>query len=128
VPGAAQQTLVLIADDEKVIAESLAMILSNRGYETRTVHSGEAALEILATFRPDVLVSDVIMPGIDGVTLAERFFHLCPECKVILMSGNAGSSAMIEMAARHGPMYAYLQKPFHPAALLEILTSFETGS
>ena len=62
----APSACVLVADDERVIADTLAMILNQSGFEARAVYSGERALEIALEFKPDMLISDVIMSGMNG--------------------------------------------------------------
>ena len=61
---------VLVADDEQVIANTLAIILNQAGFEARAVYSGEKAIESLETFQPDMLISDVIMTGMTGIEAA----------------------------------------------------------
>jgi CheY-like chemotaxis protein len=56
---------ILIADDERIIADTLALILSGIGFESIAAYSGETALEVAAQFRPAILISDVIMPGMN---------------------------------------------------------------
>ena len=58
---------VLVADDEQVIANTLAIILNQAGFEARAVYSGEKAIEALEEFQPDMLISDVIMTGMTGI-------------------------------------------------------------
>ena len=61
---------VLVADDEQVIANTLAIILNQSGFEARAVFSGEKAIETLDSFQPDMLISDVIMTGMTGIEAA----------------------------------------------------------
>ena len=61
---------VLVADDEQVIANTLAIILNQAGFEARAVYSGEKAIDALDTFHPDMLISDVIMTGMTGIEAA----------------------------------------------------------
>ena len=61
---------VLVADDEQVIANTLAIILNQAGFEARAVFSGEKAIEALETFHPNMLISDVIMTGMTGIEAA----------------------------------------------------------
>ena len=61
---------VLIADDERVIADTLAAILNHGGFEARAVYSCPEALEIARTFSPDMLIADVIMAGMNGIEAA----------------------------------------------------------
>jgi len=83
---------VLVADDEKVIADTLAMILNQSGFEARAVYSGEKAVELTSTFEPDMLISDVIMADLNGIDAAIRIRQLRPEIKVLLFSGQAATA------------------------------------
>jgi len=109
---------VLIADDEEVIADTLAMILSQAGFETQAVYSGEEALSILHDFNPDMLISDVIMSGITGIETAIRVRALLPSCKVLLFSGQATTRNLLDVASAQGYEFELLTKPIHPADLL----------
>ena len=109
---------VLIADDEQVIADTLAMILSQAGYETRAVYSGEEALGTLRLFSPDMLISDVVMPGINGIETAIRVRAMLPSCKVLLFSGQAAARDLLEEAYAQGYDFELLTKPVHPTDLL----------
>ena len=109
---------VLIADDEEVIADTLAMILSQAGYETRAVYSGEEALGILLLFNPDMLISDVLMHGINGIETAIRVRAKLPSCKILLFSGQAAARNLLEEAFAQGYEFELLTKPVHPTDLL----------
>jgi DNA-binding NtrC family response regulator len=78
---------VLIVDDEQVIADTLAMILSRSGYVTKVAYSGEQAIEVADVFKPDLLITDAVMSGITGTEAATRIAGFLPSCKVILFSG-----------------------------------------
>ena len=69
---------VLVADDERVIADTLAMILNQSGFQARAVYSGEKALELAPDFQPDMLISDVIMADLNGIDAAIRIRELLP--------------------------------------------------
>ena len=79
---------VLVVDDEYSIAFSLGKILEHAGYETEWALNGEKAIEIAKRFRPDFLLTDFAMPGIDGLELAVEINKLLPACRVILLSGH----------------------------------------
>ncbi len=114
---------VLVADDERVIADTLAMILDQSGFETRAVYSGEKALELAETFRPDMLISDVIMADVNGIEAAIRMRALLPEIKVLLFSGQAATADLLEKARADGYEFEILAKPVHPQDLLSRLRS-----
>ncbi len=112
---------VLVADDERVIADTLAMILDQSGFETRAVYSGEKALELAETFRPDMLISDVIMADVNGIEAAIRMRALLPEIKILLFSGQAATADLLEKARADGYEFEILAKPVHPHDLLSRL-------
>ena len=109
---------VLVADDERVIADTLAMILSQSGFETRAVYSGEQALEVAASFQPEMLISDVIMAGVNGIDAAIEIRRMLPQIKVLLFSGQAATADLLEKARARGYDFEILAKPVHPQDLL----------
>jgi CheY-like chemotaxis protein len=112
---------VLIADDERVIADTLAMILNQSGFDTRAVYSGEKALELAESFQPDMLISDVIMADLNGIEAAIRIRAMLPEIKVLLFSGQAATADLLEKARTNGSEFEILAKPVHPQDLLSRL-------
>jgi CheY-like chemotaxis protein len=109
---------VLVADDEQVIANTLAIILNQAGFEARAVYSGEKALEELDSFQPDMLISDVIMTGMTGIEVAIETRKKLPNCKVLLFSGQAATADLLERARAQGHEFDILAKPVHPTDLL----------
>ena len=114
---------VLVADDEQVIANTLAIILNQAGFEARAVFSGEKAVEILDTFQPDMLISDVIMTGMTGIEAAIITRQRLPKCKILLFSGQAATADLLEKARTQGHEFEILAKPVHPTDLLAKLRS-----
>jgi CheY-like chemotaxis protein len=112
---------VLVADDERVIADTLAMILNQSGFDARAVYSGEKALELAPTFQPDMLISDVIMADLNGIDTAIRIRALLPGIKVLLFSGQAATADLLEKARKDGHEFDILAKPVHPQDLLNKL-------
>jgi DNA-binding response OmpR family regulator len=89
----------LVVDDEKMIADTLAMILSEYGFDALAIYSGELAVSTEINMNPDLLISDLMMRGLDGIETAVRIRALMPDCKVILHSGHvdmADSSCEID--------------------------------
>jgi len=109
---------VLIADDEQVIANTLAIILNQSGFEARAVYSGESAIETLDTFQPNMLISDVIMAGMTGIEAAIKIRSRLPQCKILLFSGQAATADLLEKAREQGHEFEILAKPVHPTDLL----------
>jgi CheY-like chemotaxis protein len=112
---------ILIADDERVIADSLAIILGQIGFSTRAVYSGEAALEIAEFFLPDMFISDVVMGGMTGIEAAINLTMKLPECKILLFSGQATTANLLKQAEKHGRTFEILAKPVHPVDLIKKL-------
>jgi CheY-like chemotaxis protein len=114
---------VLVADDERVIADTLAMILNQSGFEARAVYSSERALEVVPDFKPDMLISDVIMGELNGIDAAIQVRQLLPNIKILLFSGQAATADLLEKARAQGYEFEILAKPVHPQDLLTKLRS-----
>jgi DNA-binding response OmpR family regulator len=111
--------VVLIVDDEKVIADTLSIILTHAGFITMTAYDGETALRIASAITPALLISDVVMPGITGVELAIMLTQSVPNLKVLLFSGQASTVDLLEKARRGGHYFTALTKPVHPTNMLK---------
>ncbi len=109
---------VLVVDDEKVIANTLAMILNQSGFEAQAVYSGEKAVELASTYQPDMLITDVIMADLNGIDAAIRIRALLPKIKILLFSGQAATADLLEKAREQGYEFEILAKPVHPQDLL----------
>jgi DNA-binding response OmpR family regulator len=114
---------VLVVDDEQLIADTLAMILSRAGFKSRAAYSGEDAVAMAPGFAPDVLISDVIMRGINGVETANRITRILPSCRILLFSGQATWSDLAELPEAGGHNFDLILKPVHPTELIDILNS-----
>ncbi len=112
---------ILVADDEPVIADTLAVILNQNGFEARAVYSGEQALELASSFAPDMLISDVIMCQLNGIESAIMMRSQLPQLKVLLFSGRAASADLLLQARNRGYEFEMLAKPVHPKDLLDKL-------
>ena len=109
---------VLVVDDERVIADTLAMILNQSGFEARAVYSGERAVELASTFAPNMLITDVIMADLNGIDAAIMIRALLPSIKILLFSGQAATADLLEKARAKGYEFEILAKPVHPQDLL----------
>ena len=117
---APRKPVVLVVDDEQVIADSLSVILSRSGFSVLTAYDGESALALASVEPPDLLLSDVMMgPGMDGVELAATLVETSPDCKVLLFSGHAATRDLLDKARVDGHDFTLLSKPLHPADLLD---------
>jgi DNA-binding response OmpR family regulator len=109
---------VLVADDERVIADTLAIILNQSGFEATAVYTGEKAVEMAKTLKPDMLISDVIMTDLNGIDAAIKIREILPACKILLFSGQAATADLLDRARGQGHEFEILAKPVHPQDLL----------
>jgi DNA-binding NtrC family response regulator len=111
-----------VVDDEPIISDTLSEILRISGYEARAFYDAETALNACLTCNPDIVISDVVMPGMSGVDLAIEIRERNPSCRIILISGNVGMTDMLESARIRGYDFEVLVKPVPPTELLENLS------
>jgi CheY-like chemotaxis protein len=119
-PGLAKKKWVLVVDDEHIVADTLAKIFSNEGYETKAAYSAEEALAIVLEWRPHLVIVDVCLPGMSGIDLAILFKAEYPDCRITLFSGQNAASDFIETARQSGHSFDVLAKPLHPTELLSL--------
>jgi len=110
--------VVLVVDDEPVIADTLAVILGQNGFMAMAAYDGRTALEIADLVAPDLLLSDVVMPGMSGVDLAIAIRQAQPNCRILLFSGTAANVDLLNAAGEAGRDLTVLSKPLHPKDLL----------
>jgi DNA-binding NtrC family response regulator len=109
---------IFVVDDEEVIATSLTAILKISGFDASAFKSPLDALDAARVEAPDLLISDVVMPEFSGIDLAIRFKEECPNCKVLLFSGQAETANLLQKARNQGHDFTLLPKPIHPTDLL----------
>jgi CheY-like chemotaxis protein len=110
---------VLFVDDEETVANTLALIFSQKGYDTLAAHSAEQALKMIAEWPPDLAILDVVLPKMNGIDLAILLTQKWPDCRVLLFSGQALTSDLLAEAEKKGYTFAIVAKPIHPAMLLD---------
>jgi DNA-binding NtrC family response regulator len=110
--------VVFVVDDEVVIAQTLATILNNVGFQASAFDRPQKAIAACAERPPHLLITDVAMPGMTGIELAIHFRKTQPECKVLLFSGQASTANLLEQARAQGYDFDLLAKPIHPSDLL----------
>lgn len=101
---------ILLAEDEAAMRTYLARALENAGYDVVAVDRGTAALPYLERESFDLLLSDIVMPEMDGIELAQRCNEVSPHTKVMFITGFA---AVTLKASRDAPQAKILSKPFH---------------
>ena len=121
------RSCIFVVDDEPVIASSLAAILQINGFSARFFTCPLAALAAARSESPDLVISDVAMPGISGVDLAIQIRAQYPNCKILLFSGQAATLDLLEGARAQGYDFRLLQKPVHPSEFLWEIGRLSTG-
>ena len=101
---------ILLAEDEEAMRTYLARALENAGYHVSAVDRGTAAVPLLESEHFDLLLSDIVMPEMDGIELAQRCNEVSPATKVMFITGFA---AVTLKASREQPRAKVLSKPFH---------------
>jgi len=110
---------VLIIDDEPVIADTLAIILRQSGFDAVAAYTGGEAVEKAKTWLPDLLLSDIILPDMNGVQAVDRILENQPHCRVLLISGQAGVVAAVgDSKLATGAAVDVIAKPIHPEDLV----------
>lgn len=112
---------LFLVDDERQIADVLSLALGEAAFDVETFYDARSALLRAPDCLPDILVSDVVMPEMDGITLARALRVLNPKCKVILMSGNPFWAGHDHLRDEGFAGFALLSKPFAFSDLLHLI-------
>ncbi|WP_394653252.1 cell cycle two-component system response regulator CpdR [uncultured Sphingomonas sp.] len=117
---------ILLAEDDDVMRQYLARALERSGYAVTSVDRGTAALTLLEAEAFDLLLTDIVMPEMDGIELAQRCAEIAPDTRVMFITGFA---AVTLKAGKAMPQARVLSKPFHLRDLvLEVDRMFQVGS
>ncbi len=108
---------ILVVDDEPTIAEVLARYLERAGYEPRVAGDGMQAIEMVATQRPDLVVLDIMLPGLDGLEVMRRIRESDPDRVAVILLTAKGEESDRVIGLRLGAD-DYVVKPFSPAELV----------
>ena len=113
--GASTRPRIMVVDDEQVMRDLLREILSQSGYEVATVDGGKEALYLLSSKPFDLMIVDIVMPGVDGIEVLVGARQIVEHIPVIMMTGYPS----LETAERLANLGAtdYLTKPFTPALI-----------
>ena len=109
---------ILVVDDERSITDTLVAILQEGGFDASGAYSGLDGAEQARARCPDILLSDVFMPKMDGIQLAIEIRRACPATRVVLISGQAATADYLERARAQGYEFEFLPKPIEPEELL----------
>ncbi len=112
---------VLVVDDECLIADTLAKVLTLSGYAAIAAYDADDALETALQSPPELLITDVALPGMNGIHLAITMKRIFPECKILLFSGQASTVDLMAAARREGHRFTLLNKPVPPQDLVAMV-------
>ena len=113
---------LIVVDDEPLLVELITNMLTRCAYEIRPAYDGDEALSIAKEFRPDCVVTGIIMPRMDGLRAAVAILQILPSCKFIFMSGSSDRPAIRDEYTRLGwDFRLLLPKPFQRPDLLGAL-------
>jgi DNA-binding NtrC family response regulator len=117
--SAKRRKKVLAIDDEPSMTEWLKMVLEQAGYEVRTALIGVRGEELFKTWRPDAVLTDLMLPDIDGIELVRRFKDFNPQAELIVISGQGTISRAVD-AVKAGASF-FLEKPVDQDGILALL-------
>jgi CheY-like chemotaxis protein len=128
-PQSGKLPRVFVVDDEQIIASTVVTILRSKGFDATYFTEPLEALKAARFEAPDLLISDVMMPVLSGIDLAIQLQECCPECKVLLFSGQSATAELLQSALADGHEFEVLLKPIHPTDLLKkIQNVMEAGT
>lgn len=110
---------IFVVDDEFIIASTLATILQRNGFDAVYFTEPHKALDAARQQAPNLLITDVVMPGLSGVDLAIAIKEECPKCKILLFSGQAATANLLQASREKGHNFELLSKPIHPTEFLK---------
>ena len=110
---------ILIVDDDKGICELLSTLVEGEGFEALAAQDGEMALKMVRSEDPDLLLLDIIMPGMDGMELLRQAKDLDRELPVVLITGYADVPGAVK--AMKAGAYDYLPKPFNVHEVMRVI-------
>ncbi len=114
---------ILVVDDEVLIADTIVQILNRNGFIAEAAYSGLQAIELSRRYCPQLVLSDVMMPNVDGVEAAIAIREHCPDTRIVLFSGQAATVEILARARERGHSFELLPKPIHPTQLIRHLRS-----
>lgn len=115
--------MILVIDDEPTITELLTDILEYHGHPVIVAHDAQTALDIIPLQRPEAILVDLMMPSVDGLSLAVALRHN-PAARGVPLIAMSASGSALELADRMGDFDAYVAKPFENDRLVSIVEQF----
>jgi CheY-like chemotaxis protein len=113
--------LILLVDDEPLLRDTLVQIFEGEGYRAVSAAEGNSAIRLTEELHPDLVICDVLMPGTNGIETAKRIRNVLPAVPIILFSGQAAATGLIESAQSEGHNFEVVAKPIRPETLLDTI-------
>jgi len=118
---------ILLVDDDEAVRDSVGVILASAGYSVAAARNGIEAMRLLEERRPDLIVTDILMPHKEGIESIREIRALAPETPIIAISGAGAQGGYLRIARIFGAN-AVLEKPFDPNDLLTLIHDLLQGS
>ena len=110
--------VVLVVDGEPAVADAIADVLRRSDFCAMAAYRAETALQDAAMIPPDLMIIDILLPGMNGIELAMIMEKEYPRCRVLLLTADAGAEGLLEMMRKEGRTFPVLMKPMYPADVL----------
>lgn len=120
--------VVLVLDDDVVVADTIVEVLKRSGFCAMAMYRAEAALAYAALVPPDLMIIDVLLPGMNGIEVAKIMKKECPGCRVLLLTADPYTEEMLEKGRAEGNNFPVLMKPMDPGELLFAMAGPENTS
>jgi DNA-binding response OmpR family regulator len=120
---ATRRPIILIVDDEPHLRTGLRRILNKEGYETMTAADGETALKLAEEKKPDIVLLDIIMPGMDGREVCRRLREVATEAQIIYLTAKAEPNGSLHAKYFRGEADAFIAKPATSKRILSKINS-----
>jgi CheY-like chemotaxis protein len=117
-----RRRLVLVADDNRDLADSLSLLLKLVGFDVETVHNGNDALSVARSRKPDVVLLDIGLPGLNGFEVAEKLRRDEAFKSVLMIAASGYAPGTVGNSFQHAQFDHYFTKPVDFSTLLPLLT------
>jgi CheY-like chemotaxis protein len=118
-----EAAVILVIDDEPTITELLTDILEYHGHPVIVAHDAQSAMDILSLHRPEAMLVDLMMPSVDGLSLAVALRH-DPDMRNVPLIAMSASDSALALADRMGDFDAYISKPFDNDSVVSVVEQF----
>jgi CheY-like chemotaxis protein len=121
------KTRVLVVDNERLIADTLVLILKQNGFDASAAYSGEEAVQSALALQPHIVLTDIIMGPMNGLEAAMLIADAVPLCNILLFSGQPATADLLMQASKNGRSFEVMAKPVHPDVILEQIGNLVGG-